>query len=62
MTERIREIGGKLEINSGATGTEIVARVPVRKRPAQPVFSAQNARGERMRRKVWPAVFAAQFF
>ncbi len=37
MTERIREIGGKLEINSGAAGTEIVARVPARKRSTQPV-------------------------
>ena len=31
MMERIREIGGSLEINSNAIGTEIVARVPVRK-------------------------------
>jgi signal transduction histidine kinase len=31
MTERIREIGGRLEINSSAIGTEIVARVPVRR-------------------------------
>ena len=30
MTERIREIGGSLEINSSAIGTEVVARVPVR--------------------------------
>jgi len=30
MTERIREIGGRLEVNSSPTGTEIVARVPVR--------------------------------
>jgi signal transduction histidine kinase len=37
MTERIREIGGELEINSGASGTEIVVRVPVRKRPTQQV-------------------------
>ncbi len=37
MTERMREIGGRLEINSSATGTEIVARVPFRKRPAQQV-------------------------
>ena len=29
MTERIREIGGRLEIHSSAIGTEIVARVPV---------------------------------
>ena len=35
MTERIREIGGKLEIRSNAMGTEIVARVPVRKRSTQ---------------------------
>jgi signal transduction histidine kinase len=33
MTERIREIGGRLEINSTANGTEVVARVPVRRRP-----------------------------
>jgi signal transduction histidine kinase len=31
MMERIREIGGNLEINSSAIGTEIVARVPVLK-------------------------------
>lgn len=30
MAERIREIGGRLEVNSSAGGTEIVARVPVR--------------------------------
>jgi two-component system, NarL family, sensor kinase len=33
MTERIREIGGRLEINSTGNGTEVVARVPVRRRP-----------------------------
>ncbi len=33
MTERIREIGGTLEINSSAIGTEIVARLPARRRP-----------------------------
>ncbi len=37
MTERIREIGGRLEINSSAIGTEIVARVPVRARSAPKV-------------------------
>jgi hypothetical protein len=30
MTERIREIGGRLEVISSSTGTEIVARVPAR--------------------------------
>jgi signal transduction histidine kinase len=35
MIERIREIGGKLEINSTATGTGIVARVPLRRRPVR---------------------------
>jgi len=30
MTERIREIGGRLEVNSSPNGTEIVARVTVR--------------------------------
>jgi signal transduction histidine kinase len=35
MTERIREIGGSLEIKSSATGTEVVARVPVRKPPLE---------------------------
>jgi len=34
MTERIREIGGRLEVNSSPTGTEIVARVPVRSKAA----------------------------
>ena len=33
FTERIREIGGSLEINSSAIGTEIVARVPISKSP-----------------------------
>jgi len=32
MMERIREIGGRLEIKSSSQGTEIVARVPVRQR------------------------------
>jgi signal transduction histidine kinase len=41
MTERIREIGGRLEINSSAIGTEIVARVPVRARSA-PKLSPPN--------------------
>jgi two-component system, NarL family, sensor kinase len=36
MTERIREIGGRLDINSSASGTEVVARVPVRKRVMLP--------------------------
>jgi signal transduction histidine kinase len=35
MTERIREIGGKLEIRSSSVGTEIVARVPVQPRTKQ---------------------------
>lgn len=35
MTERIREIGGSLEINSSAIGTEVVARVPIRKSLSQ---------------------------
>lgn len=30
MTERVREVGGTLNINSSAQGTEIVARIPVR--------------------------------
>jgi signal transduction histidine kinase len=35
MIERIREIGGKLEISSTAAGTGIVARVPLRRRPVR---------------------------
>jgi signal transduction histidine kinase len=35
MTERIREIGGKLEIRSSAMGTEIVARVPLQRRSVE---------------------------
>lgn len=30
MTERVREVGGTLSINSSGQGTEIVARIPVR--------------------------------
>jgi signal transduction histidine kinase len=32
MTERIREIGGRLEVHSASDGTEIVAQVPARPR------------------------------
>jgi signal transduction histidine kinase len=39
MTERIHEIGGRLEIHSNAFGTEIVARVPVQRALAQPDLS-----------------------
>jgi signal transduction histidine kinase len=35
MKERIREIGGRLDISSGPAGTEVVAQVPVRYRPAR---------------------------
>jgi signal transduction histidine kinase len=33
MTERVREIGGQLEIASSAEGTEVIARVPISRRP-----------------------------
>ncbi len=42
MTERVREIGGSLDINSSSSGTEIVVKVPIRARvqdrisPGQP--------------------------
>lgn len=39
MTERIREIGGRLEISSNGSGTEVVARVPVRRRTMQEIPS-----------------------
>jgi signal transduction histidine kinase len=42
MTERIREIGGQLDIKSGASGTEIVARVPVRLRVRQSQIAAST--------------------
>ncbi|MGC2449453.1 MAG: CHASE3 domain-containing protein [Candidatus Sulfotelmatobacter sp.] len=49
MMERIREIGGRLEIKSGSQGTEVVARVPVRQQKNAPsdTFSseAQQVRG-----------------
>jgi len=32
MRERLREIGGKLEINSSAQGTEVIVQVPVQHR------------------------------
>jgi len=42
MKERIREIGGQLEINSNSAGTEVVVQVPVRRRPqAQPAFPSR---------------------
>jgi signal transduction histidine kinase len=39
MTERIREIGGRLEVHSTAEGTEIIVRVRVRQRPELPMAS-----------------------
>jgi signal transduction histidine kinase len=49
MAERIREIGGRLEINSSAAGTEIAVRVPARKRaePQQQIKppAAEEVRG-----------------
>jgi signal transduction histidine kinase len=39
MTERLREIGGTLEINSSTIGTEVVARVPAQPRPLRQNFS-----------------------
>jgi signal transduction histidine kinase len=47
MTERIRETGGRLEIHSSATGTEIVARVPLRYRPSHKILplAAQEVKG-----------------
>jgi len=38
MTERIREIGGQIDIHSKDDGTEIVARVPARHRPPVPTI------------------------
>jgi len=35
MMERVREIGGGLDVNSDASGTEVVATVPARFRPQQ---------------------------
>jgi len=48
MTERIREIGGRLEIHSDGFGTEIVARVPVQRRAPKaeaPASAAQQVNG-----------------
>jgi len=49
MMERIREIGGRLEIRSNSQGTEIVARVPVRQQETAPSgtlpSAAQQVRG-----------------
>lgn len=42
MTERMREIGGRLEIHSGPRGTEVVARVPIRIRKTNPIASSQE--------------------
>jgi signal transduction histidine kinase len=43
MTERMREIGGRLKIHSGPGGTEVVACVPVRSRKADPVVFPHEA-------------------
>lgn len=43
MTERLREIGGRLEVNSSEAGTEIVARVPVRYRSQRQEISPSAA-------------------
>ena len=47
MTERVREIGGKLEIRSSSVGTEIVARVTVQPRTKQNSFpsTTQEVKG-----------------
>src|ERR1700751_4103281 len=39
MTERMREIGGHLDVHSSAEGTEIVAHAPVRFRQAPPAIT-----------------------
>ena len=41
MNERIREIGGSLEIYSASNGTEIVATVPFQRRQARPPMAAE---------------------
>jgi two-component system NarL family sensor kinase len=38
MKERLREIGGRLQINSSSSGTELVADVPTRYRPQPQVI------------------------
>ena len=43
MTERLREIGGQLEIQANGNGTEIVARVPIRHRPPPPPIAPTSA-------------------
>jgi len=46
MKERLREIGGHVEINSSAPGTEIVAKVPLRRRPKAQVRISTHAAQE----------------
>ena len=45
MTERVREIGGRLEVQSSRAGTEIIARVPIRPRPQQQKASSEETQG-----------------
>jgi signal transduction histidine kinase len=50
MRERLREIGGKVEIHSSTKGTEIVVKVPSRNRerssePGVPSVPAQEVNG-----------------
>lgn len=44
MTERVREIGGRLQINSTVAGTEIIARVPrlIRTKAPDPISSIEQ--------------------
>jgi len=44
MTERIREVGGHLVIESNGRGTEIIARVPVRRRVSKAQILPSNSR------------------
>ena len=49
MTERVREIGGRMEVNSSPAGTEVVVHVPIRHRSrpgAVTQLAAEGATGE----------------
>jgi hypothetical protein len=60
MTERIREIGGSLEINSSAIGTglwhECLFAKVCRKKPLRP-----ECKSQRMNRRIWSTVISAIF-
>jgi signal transduction histidine kinase len=50
MNERVRELGGKLELSSTDQGTTVTATVPTRQPEDRALHSTANSIGERSMR------------